>query len=40
MLVEQDCICIIQASQLYGAGAKIDLLNENDSLGPLAYGLT
>ena len=42
MLVEQDCICVIQASQDPQVGenpSRIDLLNENDSLA-LAYGLT
>ena len=38
MLVEQDCICVVQASQSPAAG-RLDLLNTDESL-PLAYGLT
>lgn len=42
MLVEQDCICVVQASSPPTLGPAttglIDMLNENDSL-PLAYGL-
>ena len=38
MLVDNDCICVVQANQA-GMDGPIDLLNENDSL-PLAYGLT
>lgn len=40
MLVEPDCICIVQAAiQPTLNGERIDLLNEKDDL-PLAYGLT
>ena len=39
LLVEQDCICLIEASQPMGVTERIDILNENDNL-PLAYGLT
>lgn len=40
MLVEPDCICIVQAAiQPTLSGGRIDLLNEKDDL-PLAYGLT
>ena len=42
MLVEPDCICIVQASvdpSNFLGSRRIDLLNERDDL-PLAYGLT
>lgn len=38
MLVEQDCICVVQASGIPGS-PRLDFLNQDESL-PLAYGLT